>query len=145
MMSAATATTMDFELKGSLTRQPCTRHPSQLHAQCTGGLHGALTNDVLDLELVNGELNDGKGIEVRVHHDIGDISMHKDFARSQTCDLVSGYARVRATNPEVFGSLLVGETIKEIRIAVDDRGNPLSIFFEKMGEFVGIVRFGHQG
>jgi hypothetical protein len=41
--------------------------------------------------------------------------------------------------------LLVGEAIEKLRIAVDDRGDPFSIFFEKMGEFVGIVRFAHQG
>jgi hypothetical protein len=71
--------------------------------------------------------------------------MHKDFARGQACDLVGRDARVRATNPEVFWGLLVGEAIKKIRIAVDDGGDPLSIFFEKMSEFVGIIRFGHQG
>jgi hypothetical protein len=71
--------------------------------------------------------------------------MDKDFARGQARDLVGGDARVRAPNPEVFGGLLVGEAIEKIRIAVDDRGDPLSIFFEKMGECVRIVRFGHQG
>ena len=64
----------------------------------------------------------------------------------RACSVDGGKAqRTVRTNPEVFGGLLVGEAIEKIRIAFDDRGDPLSIFFEKMGECVRIVRFGHQG
>ncbi len=60
-------------------------------------------NDVLDLELINRELNDGECVEICVHDNVGDISVYEHFSGGESRDLVGGDARVRATDPKVLG------------------------------------------
>ena len=62
--------------------------------------------------------------------------MDEYFAGCEAGDLVGGHAAVRATDPEVLGGLLVGEFGKERRIFCFNRGGPVAVFFQEVGECV---------
>ncbi|GMV55846.1 MAG: hypothetical protein AMXMBFR6_16510 [Betaproteobacteria bacterium] len=60
-------------------------------------------HDVPDLQHIDGELDDRQAVQITVHNEIGDVSMHEYLAGRQPDDLVGGYPTVRTPNPEVFG------------------------------------------
>ena len=70
-------------------------------------------HDVLDLEMVHGKLDHRQGVQIRVHHHIGDIAVHKHFARIKPGDFVGRNAAVGAADPEVFGRLLLRQLAEE--------------------------------
>ena len=51
-------------------------------------------DDVPDPEHIHRVLDNRKTVEVCVDDKVGDITMHKEFARQQTDNLVGGYATV---------------------------------------------------
>ena len=87
----------------------------QAHAQFfQGRQHAAAAvvadhHQMLDLELVNGVLNGREAVQVAGHDDVGHVAVDKHLARLQPADLVGRHPAVRATNPHVFGVLLLGQ------------------------------------
>ena len=72
-------------------------------------------HDVLDLQVLDGELNGRERVEVGVHHDVGDVAVHEHLARFQASDLVGGHAAVGAANPHVARRLLLYQAGEEAR------------------------------
>jgi hypothetical protein len=101
------------------------------------GLHPAAVvvpadDHVPDPEHVHGELQHGKAVEVRVHHDVGDVAVHEQLARHQPDDLVGRHAAVGAADPQVLGRLLPGEPREEVGVARRGALGPHPVVLEKM-------------
>jgi hypothetical protein len=69
----------------------------------------AADDDVLHLEHINGELQHGQAVQVRVHHHVGDIAVDEQLARRHAQQFVGRHAAVRAADPQVFRGLLRGQ------------------------------------
>ena len=95
-------------------------------------------HDVLHLQPLDRELNGRQRIEVRMHHDVGDVAVHKHLARLQAGDLVGGHAAVGAANPHVFGRLLLHQAGEKAGALGFHLGGPGPVEAEK-----GVDRFGH--
>ena len=101
------------------------------------GLHAAAAivatdDDVLDLEDVHCVLQHGEAIEVTMHDDVGDVTVHEELARQEPDDLVGGHAAVRAPDPQVTRRLLFRQLFKERRVAATDALGPLTILTEQV-------------
>ena len=94
----------------------------------------AANDDVLDLENVNGELQDGHAVHVGPIHDVGDVAMNKHVAGQEADDLVGGDAAVRTTDPEIIGVLLARELEEELGIALANVFSPGAVLIEEMFE-----------
>ena len=79
----------------------------------------ATDDDVLDLQDVDGELQHGEAVQVRMHDHVGDIAVDKQLARRHADQFVSRDAAVRTADPQVFRRLLGSEVFEEIRILFD--------------------------
>ena len=66
-------------------------------------------DDVLDLQDVNRELQHGQAIQVRVHHDVGNIPVNEQLSGLQPDNLVGGDAAVGTSDPEELRRLLCQE------------------------------------
>lgn len=62
-------------------------------------------DDVLDLEVLDGELDDRQRIDVSVDQDVGDVAVAEDLPGFETEDGRLGAARVRTADPEDLGRL----------------------------------------
>ena len=71
-------------------------------------------NDVLDTKGFDCVLDNGKAIQVRMHHHVGNVAVDKELARPESHDLVGWDTAVRAADPEVLRILLLRQSIKEI-------------------------------
>ncbi|HSP63041.1 MAG TPA: hypothetical protein VLQ90_08680 [Pyrinomonadaceae bacterium] len=89
-------------------------------------------DDVFNVQHVNRELNCRKAIEIRVHHDISHVAVHKHFAGYQSDNLVCRHAAVRATNPEIMRRLLGRQPAKKIGILPRHVCSPGAIVFEQL-------------
>jgi hypothetical protein len=69
--------------------------------------------DVLNFEIFDRVIDDGKGIDIGRRHDIGDVSVDKQFTGLEAGDLVSGDSGISTSNPQVFRLLDVDE-LREI-------------------------------
>jgi len=49
-------------------------------------------------------------------HQSGDVAMNKKFSRPKANNIVRQDPAIRATNPEIFRSLLPSELLEEIRL-----------------------------
>ena len=67
---------------------------------------------MLDLEDVDGVLQDREAVEVGVDDDVADVAVHEDLTGLQADDLVRRHAAVGAADPEPLRSLPVGEVSK---------------------------------
>jgi len=99
---------------------------------------------VADLEDIDRVLQDSEQVEIGFGDDIGDIAVDEDFAGCEAGDLVGGHAAVGTTDPEILGCLLVGEIGKESGVFGFDRGCPVAVFFQKVGECVHVALSGIQ-
>ena len=87
----------------------------------------AADDDVADLEHVHGVLQHGEHVEVGLGDHVGDVPVHEDLAGRESGDLVGGHPAVRATDPEVVGTLLVGELREKLRVVRVDGGRPFAV------------------
>lgn len=96
----------------------------------------AADDHMADLEDINCVLQDSEQIEIGFGDDIGDIAVDENFAGCEAGNLVGGHSAVGATDPEVLGSLLIGEFGKERGVFGFNRGGPIAVFFQEVGEGV---------
>ena len=94
----------------------------------------AADNHMANFQDINSVLKDCEQIEIGFGNHIGDIAVDEYFAGCEAGDLVGGHAAVGATDPEVLGGLLVGEFGKERRVFCFNRGGPVAVFFQEVGE-----------
>ena len=99
-----------------------------------GGGHPAAAivtdhDDVLDLEDVDGVLQNGKAVEVGMADDVCHIAVHEEFTGIETHDFIRWYAGVCTADPEVLGGLLACQTFEKIWICLLARGGPVAIIF----------------
>ena len=78
----------------------------------------AADDDVLDLEVVHSVLEYRQHVEVGVHHHVGDVAVHKNFARSGSGNGIGRNPAVAAANPQVFGSLNTRQAVKVLGVVV---------------------------
>jgi hypothetical protein len=86
---------------------------------------------MLDFQDLDGVLQRGQAIEVGVHHQVADVAVHEDLARSQSQDLVGRNAAVGATNPQVPRRLLLGKPPEVAWILRHAAGRPGAIVLEQ--------------
>jgi hypothetical protein len=91
-------------------------------------------NDVLHLEHIDRKLHHGKGVEVRMHDHIGHVTMNKNLAWSQTDKFLRRHPAVGTPYPEVLGSLLDSELLKELWIPCPEILCPSLIIGKEFGE-----------
>ena len=115
----------------------------QANARAARGRQHAATaivphhHDVFHLERINGILNDRQGIQVGVHHHIGHIAMDKHFARLKTGNLIGGHTAVGATDPQIFGRLLLRQMIEETRLLKLHALSPCTVVVKEVREVFG--------
>ncbi len=61
-------------------------------------------HDVLDLQHIHRVLQHRQAVQVRVHHQIGDVAVHEDLTRIEADDLVGRHAAVGAADPQVLAA-----------------------------------------
>jgi len=64
-------------------------------------------NNMFALDQFYPVLNDWQAIQIVIHHNIGDIAIHKAFARWQLDYLIGRHAVFGAANPQLFQCLLL--------------------------------------
>nr|POE54954.1 hypothetical protein CFP56_64626 [Quercus suber] len=94
-------------------------------------------DDVLDLEVEDGELHDAEQREVGRVHDVGDVPVREDIARFQPQHGGLGHARVGAAEPEDGGRLAFGGGREEVGLSGAEVGGPFRIAGETGAEVVG--------
>lgn len=94
----------------------------------------AADENVFDLEVSNGELNNGKRVDVGGCDDVGNVAVDKDLTGLQAQDGRLGDARVGATDPENLGRLTLCRLGEEVGVGLDHLGAPL---LNALGEGVG--------
>jgi hypothetical protein len=60
--------------------------------------------------------------------------MDKHFARLKACDLVGWHAAVGATNPQIFGRLLLRQMVEETGLLALHALGPCTVVVEEMRE-----------
>ena len=74
-----------------------------------------------------------------MNHYVRDISVHEDFTRGKTRNLIGRNAGIGATNPQVLWRLLIGKSIKEFWIVLFNGGDPLFVLLKEIDQFVRVV------
>ena len=69
------------------------------------------------LEYFDRVLDNREAVEVGVHHHIGNIAVHKNFAGWQVDDFIGRHSAIGTTYPQVFGCLLAGQACKKLRVS----------------------------
>ena len=95
-------------------------------------------NDMFDLEVLDGVLDDAERIQVARVQDIGDVAVNEDISRLEAEDGSFGDARVGAANPEDLGGLAFGESGEEVRAFGGGFLRPFFILGEGAGEEVWV-------
>ena len=63
-------------------------------------------DDVANFQDIHSKLHHRQTIEIRVHHEIGNIAVDEQLPGQQPNNLIGGHSTVRAANPQVAGPLL---------------------------------------
>src|SRR5690606_38117510 len=71
-------------------------------------------DDVLDPQHFHRVLDHRHAVEVGLQRQVGDITVHENFARQQADDFIGRHPTVGAANPEVFRCLGGGQALKEV-------------------------------
>ena len=99
-------------------------------------LHSSTTivttdNNMANSQNVHSILEHREAVQIRVNHDIGDITMDEHFAGQQVDELGGRYATIGATDPEVCGRLLGGEALKEGRVLSGHACGPILVICQE--------------
>lgn len=73
-------------------------------------------DDVLDVEMAHGVLDDAHNVEIGVDHQIGDVAVDEGLAGCQPGNLLCGDAGVAASDPEILGALPGSQLLEELGI-----------------------------
>ena len=87
----------------------------------------AADNHVLDVQHLDGILQNRQAVEVGMHHEVGDIAMNEDLSGRQTDDLVRRHPTVGAADPQVLRVLLGHQATEELRIGANHILGPAAI------------------
>lgn len=88
----------------------------------------AADNNVLDVQVLDGVVDDGHDVDVNVADEVGNVAVDKSLARLKTGDLFGRDARVTAADPEVLGLLASRELLEKGRVFAELLGGPGLIF-----------------
>jgi hypothetical protein len=91
-------------------------------------------DDVLHLQHLDRELEDGEAVHVRVDDDVAHVPMDEDLARDRSDDLVRRQTTVGAADPEELRPLHVRQPRKERRIPSGNLCRPLTVVLEPFPE-----------
>jgi hypothetical protein len=100
----------------------------------------AADDDVLDLQVLDGELDDAERVDVRGRQDVGDVAVAEDLAGFQAQDRGLGAARVGAADPEDLRGLAFAQGLEEFGLGLGERAAPGRVVVE--GFAVGVVGVG---
>jgi len=104
------------------------------------GRHGSLDaaaavvaadDDVLDVEVAHGILDDAHNVKVGVDHQVGDVAVDEGLARLQAGNLLCRDARVAASNPQILGTLAGTQLGEEAGIFLPLLGSPGAVVLEQ--------------
>ena len=84
----------------------------------------AADDDVLDLEVLDGELDDRQRVDVRGGQDVGDVAVAEDLARFEAQDRRLRAARVGAADPQDLRGLAFAQGLEEFRVRLGERAAP---------------------
>lgn len=105
----------------------------------------ATDDDVSHLEYIDGILEHREKIHVRVCDDVCNVTVHKDLAWIQVDDLVGRHARVRASDPQNLGLLLLFQLGKESGALLFSLDGPGLVLAEQLiRETPGLSRDGWE-
>ncbi len=96
-------------------------------------------NNVLDLEVVNGILQNSLNIRVVRDNPVGDIAVDKYLARLDTGNETDWNPGIGAANPQVCRCMHTGNILEVTRVCFAQSGGPLAVVFEQL------VDTGHLG
>jgi hypothetical protein len=117
--------------------QPVVDEPMPGAVKCRAHAAAAVvtTDDhVPHAEDVDGVLQHGEAVEVRVHDDVRDVAMDEHLARCEPDDLIRRDAAVGAADPEVLRRLPIGEPREELGIVSDHVCRPRPVVLEELRE-----------
>lgn len=102
--------------------QPSVQRRSQVgiaeRSVCAAALCVPADDHLLDLEVSNGVLDDGRGVDVIGVHAVGDVAVYKDVARPAVADGRLWNAAVGAAYPQDLGPLAFSELCEGIRVGL---------------------------
>ena len=120
-------------------QQPRIQHPQTAVPQRsahTSTARMATKDDLLDLQMADGILDDSLGAEVGRVEDIGDIAVDEDVTGLEAEDGGFRDAGVGAADPEDFGRLALGEFGQQVGFGAVGLFGPVFVGFEAVGEVV---------
>tara|TARA_R110001592_G_scaffold155960_1_gene386088 strand:+ start:75 stop:611 length:537 start_codon:yes stop_codon:yes gene_type:complete len=115
--------------------QPVTDQAKSLIAQSSSDAATAImTNhkNMLDLQHLYGELQNGQAVEIRVYHYVGYIPVHKKLAGRHINNLVGWHSAIGTANPQIFRRLLIRQALKKLRIIGFNAFSPGTVLFKKV-------------
>ena len=104
----------------------------------------ATNDDVDNFEDVNGVLDGREAIEVGQGDDVCDVAVNEDLAWLQANDFVGWHPAIRASNPQKFWNLLLGECFEELGLFFAHSQRPAPIVFKQRLKVSSKVA-GHRG
>lgn len=121
--------------------QPGVQQPEILGRH--GGLDAAAAivpadDDMLDAQVADGVVDDAHDVEVRIDDEVGNVAVHKRLAWLEARDLLGGDTRVAAPDPEVLGSLTLGEAGEVARVIGGFLLSPFLVVLEDL--VVGLLQ-----
>src|SRR5438477_306448 len=75
--------------------------------------------DVLHLQHIDCELQDGEVVGILRRSKVADVSVHEQFARVKSHNLVSGHPAIRTADPQILRRVLSFETPEEVTVEQD--------------------------
>ena len=97
----------------------------------------AADNDVFDLQVQQGKVENCRNVDVVEGHDVGNVAMHKQRARPRVGDDVFADTGVGTANPEHFRLLLFGNRVVVVLVG--------SVFVAAKLRVAGKYRIDHRG
>jgi hypothetical protein len=101
-------------------------------------------HESVDLQHLHRVLDHRQAVQVRMHHDIGDVAVHEDLPRRQADDLVGGYPAVGAADPQIARRLLLRETREKVRVVALDRLGPGAVVGEQVRQGLQLPTDAHR-
>lgn len=92
----------------------------------------AANYDVLYPKNIDGKLNYRQAVEIRVNHDVGNITMNKKLTRQESDDFIRRNAAVGTADPKKLRRLLARQFWKEVWGLRMNSLRPGAVVFKKL-------------